>query len=312
MKRPMRAAHVRRVALALFVVGAAAAFGLIASSADLDASGPTSFGARPITPAGSLVMDATTRQPAVGALPVGFVRSPDRAGPDGRGRYLIAVNSGYGIQFNAATNRAQQSLAVIDLNARPAPAVVQNIYFPTPQSVNVGAVFAPHAASDGSYALYASGGLENKIWMFRLRPGAGVPLTPTSNGPDTKVEAPFIDVSAFTRAAPRPRYNSDRAPVYPTGLDVSDDGDTLFVANNLGDSLGVVAEIGGARRLERIDLAGQKAVAGDGAEHFVYPYAVVALPSKRGGASSGARADSGNAGPAPRGFASKVYVSCWN
>ena len=32
-----------------------------------------------------------------------------------------------GVQFNAASNRAQQSLAVIDLNTNPAPAVVQNI-----------------------------------------------------------------------------------------------------------------------------------------------------------------------------------------
>jgi YVTN family beta-propeller protein len=293
------------------MVVVAATCGLIASSADFDANVDNPFGARPITPAGSLVMDATTRQPAVGALPVAFVRSPDRTGPDGRGRYLVAVNSGYGIQFNAATNRAQQSLAVIDLNARPASAVVQNIYFPTPQSVNVGAVFSTRAAADGSFTLYASGGFENKIWMFRFRPGAGVPLAPTSNGPDTKVEAPFIDVGAFARNAPHPRYNSDRAPVYPSGLALSDDGDTLFVANNLGDSLGVIADLSGARRLERIDLAGQKA--GDGAEHFVYPYAVVALPSKRGGAISDASAGAGiGDGSSTRGFASKVYVSCWN
>ena len=89
---------------------------------------------RPITPAGTLVMDSTTRQPAVGALPVAFVRSPDKAGPEGLGRYLVAVNSGYGIQFNSATNKGQQSLSVIDLNARPAPAVIQNVYFPTPQA----------------------------------------------------------------------------------------------------------------------------------------------------------------------------------
>ena len=87
----------------------------------------------------------TTRQAAVGALPVDFVRSPDKLGPDGEGRFLIAVNSGYGIQFNAAANRGQQSLSVIDLNAKPA-AVVQNVYFPSPQSVNVGVVFAPRAA----------------------------------------------------------------------------------------------------------------------------------------------------------------------
>src|SRR5215469_13158316 len=98
---------------------------------------------RPLTPAGTLVMDATTRQPAVAALPVTFLRSPDKTGPDGRGRYLISVNSGFGIQFNAASNAAEQSLSIIDLNARPTPCVVQNVYFPSPQSVSVGATFAP-------------------------------------------------------------------------------------------------------------------------------------------------------------------------
>ena len=87
---------------------------------------PASEGRR-ITPAGSLLIDATNRQPAVGALPVDFVRSPDHTGRDRGGRYLIAVNSGFGIQFNAAGNRAQQSLALIDLNAGPAPVVMQNV-----------------------------------------------------------------------------------------------------------------------------------------------------------------------------------------
>src|SRR6185436_1856831 len=108
---------------------------------------------RRITPAGSLVIDATIRQPAVGALPVDFVRSPDHTGRDGGGRYLIGVNSGFGLQFNAAGNRSQQSLSVIDLNARPAPVVIQNVYFPTPQSVNVGMVFSPVAETDGSHSL---------------------------------------------------------------------------------------------------------------------------------------------------------------
>src|SRR5215475_4615157 len=108
---------------------------LVSSFAKLDE--PASQG-RPITPAGSLVQDLTTRQTAVGALPVDFVRSPDKLGPDGSGRFLLAVNSGYGVQFNASANRGQQSIAVIDLNAKPAAAVVQNVYFPSPQSVNVG------------------------------------------------------------------------------------------------------------------------------------------------------------------------------
>src|SRR5262245_1513857 len=91
---------------------------------------------RPISPAGVLLMDATTTLPAVGALPVDFVRSPDNTGPVGKGRYLIAINSGFGLQFNAATNNAQQSLSVIDLNSKQGPVVIQNVYFPTPQSAS--------------------------------------------------------------------------------------------------------------------------------------------------------------------------------
>src|SRR3982751_2112248 len=209
---------------------------LLSSSADE----PASEG-RPITPAGSLVQDVTTRHAAVGALTVEFVRSPDKSGPDAGGRFLIAVNSGYGVQFNATANRGQQSLSVIDLNAKPA-VVVQNVYFPSPQGVNVGVVFSPVADEDGSHALYVSGGFENKIWIFRFHPEHQLPITPASPGPNTTIEAPFIDVSGFAFAANSPRYNSDRAPVYPSGIAISPDGNTLFVANNLGDSLGVVED----------------------------------------------------------------------
>ena len=245
---------------------------------------PASQG-RPITPAGSLIEDLTTRLPAVGALTVDFVRSPDKLGPDGAGRFLIAVNSGYGVQFNAASNRAQQSLSVIDLNAQPA-AVVQNVYFPSPQSVNVGVVFSPRPQDDGSHALYVSGGFENKIWIFRFNAANKAPITPVSPGPNTTIETPFIDVTGFAFAANSPRYNSDRAPVYPTGVALSEDGNTLFVANNLGDSLGIIEDLRGARKLVRIDLRRNSA-----GEHFIYPYAVAV-------ASQGAN--------------TKAYVSCWN
>ncbi len=207
-------------------------------------------------------------------MPVDFVRSPDRRGPGGEGRFLIAVNSGYGIQFNAAANRGQQSLSVIDLNAKPA-AVVQNVYFPSPQSVNVGVVFAPSPQEDGSYALYVSGGFENKIWIFRFQPESQTPITPASPGPNTTVEAPFIDVTGFASAANSPRYNSDRAPVYPAGIAI--EGNTLFVANNLGDSLGIIEDLRGARTLSRVDL--RRTTTG---EQFVYPYAVAVLPRTSG------------------------------
>src|ERR1044072_296603 len=218
---------------------------LVSSSAISDE--PASEG-RPITPAGSLVQDLTTRQAAVCALPVDRVRSPDRLGPNGEGRFLLSVNSGYGIQFNAAGNRGQQSLSVIDLNVKPA-AVVQNVYFPSPQSVNVGVVSAPVPQDDDSHALYVSGGFENKIWIFRFQPENRTPITPASPGPDTTIEAPFIDVTGFAFAANSPRYNRDRAPVYPSGLAISPDDNTLFVANNLGDSLGISEDRSEERRV---------------------------------------------------------------
>ena len=275
------------VALIVVTVLMLATAGLLRSAANVAPQNQFASEGRPITPAGGLVMDATTRQPAVGALPVAFVRSPDKTGPAGMGRYLIAVNSGFGVQFNSATNRAQQSLAVIDLNARPTPAVIQNVWFPTPQSVNVGLVFAPRAEQDGTFALYASGGVENKIWIFRLRSGANPPITPTSHGPNTSVEAPFIDVSGFATSANSPRYNDNREPVYPTGLAISPDGDTLFVANNLGDSLGIISNIRNTRALTRVDL--HRA----GSAQFMYPYGVIALAAR--GSSETA----------------KAYVSCW-
>jgi YVTN family beta-propeller protein len=67
--------------------------------------------------------------------------------------------------------------------------------------------------------------------------------------------------------------------VYPSGIAITPDGNTLLVANNLGDSLGIISDLRGERKLNRIDLR-------RGSE-FVYPYAVVIA----GG---------------------KAYVSCWN
>ncbi len=228
---------------------------------------------RPLTPAGELVLDAKTGQPAVGALPLDFVRSPDATGPDGGGRYLIAVNSGFGIQFNDATNRAQQSLAVIDLAGKPGPKVIQNVYFPSPQSAQVGVVFDPSPDETGSYMLYVSGGVENKIWIFRFKPGEAQPLSPPSPGPDTKVTAPSFSIAGFTNAASSPRYNQDLEPVYPLGLALDDEARTLFVANNLADNLGIVRDLAGSRRLERVDLRGTNK------KESAYPYGVVFVPA---------------------------------
>src|SRR5437899_4591976 len=64
---------------------------------------------RPITPAGKLVLDSSTHLPAVGAMPMAIFPSPDTLGRSGKGRYLLVMNSGYGVQFSEETNEAQQS-----------------------------------------------------------------------------------------------------------------------------------------------------------------------------------------------------------
>ncbi len=240
---------------------------------------------RPITPAGTLVVDAATHLPAVGAMPMAMLRSPDTLGHGGKGRYLLVVNSGYGVQFSADTNQAQQSIAVIDLNATPEPVVIQNIYFPTPQSANVGLAFSPTAGADGNFEMYVSGGFENKIWIFRFDPKAAAPVQPGSPGPDTKVQARSFEISKAGEVSPKD-YNRGKAALYPTGLAITPDGNTLVTANNLGDSLTIVRGLRGTRRMERVDLHHPGKLGEN-----IYPHGVVVLGS---------------------GKSARAYVSCWN
>jgi YVTN family beta-propeller protein len=240
---------------------------------------------RLITPAGTLVTDAATRLPAVGALPLAMLRSPDILGRDGKGRYLLVINSGYGVQFSAETNQAQQSIAVMDLNAQPEPMIIQNVYFPTPQSANVGLAFSPGSRGDGSFEMYVSGGFENKVWIFRFDPKAATPIQPGSPGPATKVTAPFLEISKPGEVSPKD-YNNGKAALYPAGLAMTADGDTLVTANNLGDSVTIVRAVRGEQRMERVDLHHRGKP-----NEYVYPYGVVALGSGKN---------------------ARVYVSCWN
>src|SRR5437899_9650069 len=181
---------------------------------------------RPITPAGALVIDAATHLPAVGAMPMAMLGSPDALGHGGKGRYLLVVNSGFGVQFSEETNRAQQSIAVIDLNATPDPLVIQNVYFPTPQSANVGLAFSAAANADGTFDMYVSGGFENKVWIFRFDPKAAPPVQPESRGPDTKVTAHSFEISKPGEVSPKD-YNGGKAALYPTGLALTSDGAML-------------------------------------------------------------------------------------
>src|SRR6266481_1966555 len=240
---------------------------------------------RPIKPAGTLVIDAATRLPAVGAMPMAILRSPDTLGHGGKGRCLLVVNSGYGVQFSAATNEAQQSIAVIDLNATPEPVVIQNVYFPTPQSANVGLVFSPTAGADGIFDLYVSGGFENKVWIFRFDPKAASPVQPGSPGPDTKITAPSFEISKPGEVSPKD-YNGGRAALYPTGLALTSDGSMLVTANNLGDSVTIVRNLRGARKMERVDLRHPGKL-----NENIYPYGVVVVGSGRN---------------------ARAYATCWN
>jgi len=75
---------------------------------------------RPITPAGALVIDASTHLPAVGAMPMAILRTgyfrTRWQGPLSASRQQRVWSA-----VQAATNEAQQSIAVIDLNATPEP-----------------------------------------------------------------------------------------------------------------------------------------------------------------------------------------------
>src|ERR1051325_2452426 len=95
-----RSNHLFFAVLSVIIVAIFLSGSLIQSAANIQSAGEPASEARLITPAGALVMDMTTRQPAVGSLTVDFVRSPDDFGAGRKGRYLIAVNSGFGVQFN--------------------------------------------------------------------------------------------------------------------------------------------------------------------------------------------------------------------
>src|SRR5260370_13377096 len=69
---------------------------------------------RPITPAGTLVIDAMTHLPAVGAMPMAMLRNPDALGLGGEGRDLLAVDSGFGLQFHTEANTTHDTVDVLD------------------------------------------------------------------------------------------------------------------------------------------------------------------------------------------------------
>ncbi|MEP6946531.1 MAG: bifunctional YncE family protein/alkaline phosphatase family protein [Acidobacteriota bacterium] len=269
MKSLIRSRSIAFIAVVLLSAVALTVYLGTARSSAIDVSPDDDFGPKP---AGKLVLDSSTGLPAVAPLTMNFVRTPDAGGPDGKGRYLIAVNSGYGLEQNSKS-KANQTLSVIDLNLKPDPAVIQTVYFPSPESANFGLTFDTNIQPDGKYRLFLAGGAENKIWILGFDPRAAQPLLP-QNKQDTKFEGPSIDVSGFAQNAPSPDYNRGVAPVYPTGIAVGPDGDSVYSANNLGDTLGIVSDLRVSRRIDRVDLHRP------GSNAFLYPYDVKLLASR--------------------------------
>ncbi len=274
-----------KTALTIVLFGSLACYLPFKSVAQNEILNNVSTQGRALTPAGKLMTDAATLLPAVAPLTVDFVRSPDDAGADGKGRFLIAVNSGFGLQFNAES-KAQQTISVIDLNRTPEPQVIQNVYFPTPNSANFGVTFSTEKDADGTYTMFVAGGFQNRIWIFKFNPNEREPISP-GNKLDAELKAGFIDVSGFSDYAPSPYYNRNQAPVYPTGIALSPDNTTLYVANNLGDSLGILQDWKGARKITKVRLRR------NGSSQFVYPYDVEILPEAGGNRVA------------------KVYISLW-
>jgi len=148
----------------------------------------------------------------------------------------LGVNSGFGVQFSET--RIEPAIDCGDRpELTPEPLVIQNIYFPTPQSANVGVLFHPlRSAMNGIYELYVSGGFENKVWIFRSirRHRTGI-----------------RNLLGQLRKCKRPPLKSAKRRSFASGLQQgkrhsirraggNSDGAALVTANNLGDNVTIV------------------------------------------------------------------------
>jgi DNA-binding beta-propeller fold protein YncE len=78
-------------------------------------------------------------------------------------------------------------------------------------------------------------------------------------------------------SSPSTYYNRNQAPVYPTGITISRDNTTLYVANNLGDNLGILEDWKSTRKISKVSLRRKNST------QFLYPYDVELLPATEGG-----------------------------
>jgi YVTN family beta-propeller protein len=178
------------------------------------------------------VLDPAGTTHDVGSLPLAAIPSPD-------GTQLVLSLNGW----------REQGIQIVD---RATGAVRQTLRQP---AAFVGLAFSP----DGT-TLYASGGNEDKIYVYAWHPDSAT-LT------DSIVLQRRPDTAAAHRAA-LAKHLAWRSPSgvrYPAGLAISPDGKHLYVAENLGDSLAVV------------DLATHRVHQRLATER--YPYAVAVTPS---------------------------------
>jgi YVTN family beta-propeller protein len=171
-----------------------------------------------VTPQGWFVTPAGT-QTELGDKPFGIALSPD-------GQYLAVTNDGAGTQ----------SIMVVD---RAAHKVIQEIDYKAPQGVYVGIAYSP----DGS-TLYASAGGTVFTQNGKSYNGVRVYDVDPATGKLTETDPLLI---------PMPVGADGKAlNLFTAGLALSDDGNTLYVADNLGSALSVIdltsdqADTGGA------------------------------------------------------------------
>src|SRR4051812_34080411 len=112
MHKPRRFGILRATAAVMVAVAASAFYFAGTDSKAQTGPNPLVSAARDVHPAGKLLIDVGTNRPAAAPMTMNFVRTPDSGGADGKGRYLIAVNSGFGLMFNSKS-KAQQTLSVI-------------------------------------------------------------------------------------------------------------------------------------------------------------------------------------------------------
>jgi len=143
----------------------------------------------------------------LGPLPLAAIWSPDTT------RLILSLDGW-----------RQQGVQVVD---RHTGEVVQTLVQP---AAFLGLAFSP----DGS-TLYASGGNEDKVYVYAWRGD-------TATLSDSIVLQAKPDTAKLHAAAVKAgkRWADPGGSRYPAGIGVSPDGKTLYVAENLGDSLAVV------------------------------------------------------------------------